>query len=64
MDAYLTNHHVQYIVDTKNSSTLRMGTNGKNAIRIFVYIIRMYSNIRIEKSSMFSLNLNLERHCL
>ena len=26
-----------------------MGTNGKYAIRIFVYIIRMYSNIRIEK---------------
>ena len=34
---------------------LRMGTNGKYAIRIFIYIIRMYSNIRIEKSSMFSL---------
>ena len=38
---------------------LRMGTNGKYAIRILVYIIRMYSNIRIEKSSMFSLRFQL-----
>ena len=35
------------------------GKNGKYAIRIFVYIIRMYSNIRIEKSSMFSLRFQL-----
>ena len=39
-----------------------MGTNGKYAIRIFVYIIRMYLNIRIEKSSMFSLRKTNNLH--